>query len=46
MLMGFALSTSLSDLVIKLPSHDLLSDAFGNLCWCEIGVPASAVNIN
>jgi NAD(P)-dependent dehydrogenase (short-subunit alcohol dehydrogenase family) len=29
----------------KLTSNDLLSDVFGNLCLCEIGVSASAVNI-
>ena len=46
MLMAFDLSTSLPDLVIMLTSHDLLSDVFENLCLCEIGVPASTVNIN
>jgi hypothetical protein len=47
MLMGFALSTSLPDLVIT--SWLLMMccpNVFGNLCLCEIGVPASAVNIN
>jgi hypothetical protein len=29
-----------------LTSHDLLPDVFVNLCLCEIGVPASAVNVN
>jgi hypothetical protein len=44
--MGFALSTGLRDFGDhKLTSH-VLSDVFGNLCLCEIGVPASAVNIN
>jgi hypothetical protein len=46
MLMGFALSTSLRDLVITNLTSHVLSDVFGNLCLCEIGVPASAVNIN
>jgi excisionase family DNA binding protein len=33
-------------LSIRLTSHDLLADVLGNLGFCAIGVPASAVNIN